>query len=131
MASRSAPARSSAASKSSAPSLLYVGIKGSVVALDRATGSIVWTARLARGSSLVPLVVENGRVLAVSNGEVSCLDARTGKLIWHNELKGYGTGFAMLAGAQDPSVVAAVAAAAAAAAGAANVAAISAATSAS
>ena len=129
MASRSARARSPAASKSSAPSLLYVGIKGSVVALDRATGSIVWTARLARGSSLVPLVVENGRVLAVSNGEVSCLDARTGKLIWHNELKGYGTGFAMLAGSQDPSVAAAVAAAMAAAS-AANIAAISAATSA-
>jgi outer membrane protein assembly factor BamB len=107
--------------------LLYVGIKGCVVALDRTNGAIVWTTRLARGSSLVPLVVENGRVLAISSGEVSCLDARTGTLVWHNALKGYGTGFAMLAGAQDPSAVAAVAAAMAAAE-AANIAAITAAT---
>ncbi|HZL98750.1 MAG TPA: PQQ-binding-like beta-propeller repeat protein, partial [Planctomycetota bacterium] len=87
-----------AAVPASKPALIHIGIKGCVVALDRERGEIVWSARLARGSSLVPLLVEDGRVLAVSGGEVSCLDARTGKLLWHNQLKGYGTGYAMLAG---------------------------------
>jgi len=101
--------------RSSSP-FLFVGIKGSVVALKRDDGEIAWSVRLPKGSSLVPLVVEDGFVFAVSGGEVSCLEARTGKLVWHNKLKGYGTSYAMLAGAQNPSAMAALEAAAAAAA---------------
>jgi outer membrane protein assembly factor BamB len=102
----------------SASHFLFVGIKGYVVALKRDDGEIAWSARLPKGASLVPLVVEDGFVFAVSGGEVSCLDARTGKLVWHNKLKGYGTSYAMLAGAQNPSAMAALEAAAAAAAAA-------------
>lgn len=123
MASRNAP--HPAASSASPSPYLFVGIKGSVVALKRKDGEIAWSTRLAKGSSLAPLVVEDGCVYAISEGEVSCLDARTGKLRWHNKLKGYGTGYAMLAGAQDPSAVAAIEAAVAAAV-AANAAAVSA-----
>jgi outer membrane protein assembly factor BamB len=109
-------AAKSAPVPASLPPFLFVGIKGSVVALRRDTGEIAWTTALPKGSSLVPLVVEGGRVIAISGGEVSCLDPATGKRLWHNKLKGYGTGYAMLAGSQNPSAVAAIAAATVAAA---------------
>lgn len=100
--------------------LLHVGLRGCVLGVRRDSGEIAWSTRLRRGSSLVPIVVDGARLFAVSGGELSCLDATSGKLLWHNPLKGYGTGYAMLAGAQDPgAAVAAIQAAAAAAAGAA------------
>ena len=80
--------------------LVFVGIKGSVVALDRVTGGQVWATRLnthmsARG--FVNVVVQNGELLATSEGEVFCLDRLTGNIRWHNPLKGYGTGLATIA----------------------------------
>jgi outer membrane protein assembly factor BamB len=101
--------------------LVYVGIRGCVVALDHATGRIAWSVELRRGSSFVPVFHESGRVFATSGGEVTCLDAGTGKTLWHNPLKGFGLGYAMIAGAPDPVVAAVVAemeAAAASSAGA-------------
>ena len=98
-----------AAKKSAQRRLVYVGIRGCVLALDHATGAIVWSVELRAGMSLVPLFQDSGRVYASSGGEVTCLDAVTGKLIWHNRLKGFGTGHAMLAGAPDPVVAAVVA----------------------
>lgn len=106
------PARRSAP----APRLLHVGIGGHVVAVQRADGEILWSTKLRRGSSLVPLVLDGERLYAVSGGEISCLEAATGKLLWHNPLKGFGTGYAMLAGGADPGAVSAIEAAAAAAA---------------
>ena len=78
------------------PPLIHVGIKGSVVALDRATGAIVWATRL-KGSDFVNLLVEGDRVYATTCGEIFCLNARTGEGQWHNLLKGYGRGLATLA----------------------------------
>ena len=103
--------------------LVYVGIKGFVVALDQTSGEVAWSTELRRGSSFVPIVVEGSRVIAVSGGEVTCLDAATGRLLWHNPLKGYGMSYAMIAGASNQAVASAVAEAqahAAAAATAAN-----------
>jgi outer membrane protein assembly factor BamB len=99
-------------------SFVYLGIRGCVVALDQESGQIAWSAELHRGSSFVPIVVEGSRVFAASGGEVTCLDATTGALLWHNPLKGFGMGYAMLAGASNQGVASAVAAAEAAAAGA-------------
>ena len=76
--------------------LIFVGIKGSVVALNRATGEQVWVARL-KGSDFVNVFVEGGQVFATCYGEVFCLDARTGIGMWHNRLKGFGTGLATIA----------------------------------
>lgn len=98
---------------SARPDLLYVGIKGRVVALDRATGDIVWSTTLVSGTTLVPLVMDGRRLFALSGGEVTCLDPATGDVLWHNGLKGYGSGFATFA--QDPAVISAAAAAAQAA----------------
>jgi outer membrane protein assembly factor BamB len=108
-----------ASKKASRRSLVYVGINGRVVAVDKADGVVAWSVELRRGSSFVPIVVEDDCVFAVSGGEITCLDGATGELVWHNPLKGFGMGYAMIAGAANPGVAAVAAIQAAAAAGAA------------
>lgn len=76
--------------------LLYIGIKGSVVALNRTTGEQVWSTHL-KGSDFVNVLVEGGRIFATCYGEVFCLDPLSGEGLWHNRLKGLGTGLATLA----------------------------------
>ncbi len=76
--------------------LVFVGIRGSVIAVSRATGQQVWATHL-KGSDFVNVVVENGAVLATTYGELFCLDAASGTAVWHNELKGFGRGFATMA----------------------------------
>ena len=98
---------------------LYVGIKGSVVALRKSDGSIAWKTDLPRGSSFVPIIQEGSRLFAGSGGEVLCLDCETGKVLWHNPLKGFGTGYLALAGSGFPTSAAALEQAAAATAAAA------------
>ena len=71
--------------------LIHVGIKGTVIALNRQTGAIVWTKSL-KGTEFVNLLLEGDCVYAATRGEVFCLDARTGAGLWHNPLKGFGTG---------------------------------------
>ena len=76
--------------------LIFIGIKGSVVALNRHTGQQVWVTRL-KGGQFVNLVVECGAILASDYGEVFCLDPLTGQVRWHNPLKGFGRGLATIA----------------------------------
>jgi len=76
--------------------LVFVGIKGSVVALSRASGEQVWATHL-KGSGFVNVVLDAGRVLAIASGEIFCLDASTGQGMWHNPLKGFGIGLATIA----------------------------------
>jgi outer membrane protein assembly factor BamB len=94
--------------------LLYVGIKRHVLALDAASGELVWEAELGGSmptSSVVAVHAAAGRVFASSGGEVYCLDAGTGARLWHNELTGLGLGFAALATAGGGSDAASAAAA--------------------
>ncbi len=81
--------------------LIFIGIKGSVIALNRATGEQVWATHL-KGSSFVTVVLEDGMVLASCNGEVFCLDPLNGNGRWHNRLAGFGTGLASIASLQNP-----------------------------
>jgi outer membrane protein assembly factor BamB len=76
--------------------LVFIGIKGSVVALDRANGQQVWATHL-KGSDFVNVVVQDGTVLASCYGEIFCLDPFTGNARWHNPLKGFGLGLATIA----------------------------------
>lgn len=76
--------------------LVFIGIQGSVVALNRATGEQVWATHL-KGSDFVNVVVEVGRVFATAYGELFCLDPLTGNALWHNRLKSFGTGLATIA----------------------------------
>ena len=77
--------------------LVFIGIKGSVIALNRATGEQVWATHL-KGNDFVNVVVQDGTVLASCSGEIFCLDPLTGGARWHNSLKGFGMGLATIAG---------------------------------
>ncbi len=86
--------------------LVFLGINGSVVSIEKATGRRIWTKKL-KGSEYVSLLVDGDRVLAGTHGELFCLDAATGKILWHDPLKGYGWGLMSIAtqnGSTDPSV---------------------------
>lgn len=76
--------------------LVFVGIKGSVIALNRATGEQAWATHLY-GSDFVNVMLQKETVLATCSGEIFCLDALTGNARWHNRLKGFGRGLATIA----------------------------------
>lgn len=95
--------------QSSSP-LVFVGIGSCVVALDKQRGSIAWSTRLRVTSTLVTLMHDGPHVFAVAGGEISCLAAATGALLWHNPLRGYGRGFAILAGGASDDIASAQAA---------------------
>jgi hypothetical protein len=70
--------------------LIFVGLNGYVVALDRNTGEIVWYNDQMK-SGYVTLLLDGDRLIASTNGYIYCLDPRTGKILWHNPMTGYGT----------------------------------------
>jgi outer membrane protein assembly factor BamB len=74
---------------------LYVGIRGSVLALDRKTGEILWQRQL-KGWETPLLAWDGAHVYASVVGEVFCLNAQTGQLLWENPLRGLGTGICTL-----------------------------------
>ena len=76
--------------------LVFIGIKGSVVALNRATGAQVWATHL-RGSQFVNILVQPDAVLAYTEGELFCVDPKSGNGLWQNPLKGFGFGLATIA----------------------------------
>lgn len=80
---------------------IYLGIKGSVIALNSADGREEWAQKL-KGSDFVNVVLDGNDLFATTHGEVFCLAPRTGKLRWHNPLKGYGWGLVSIAGAGIP-----------------------------
>ncbi len=86
----------------STPGLVYIGIKGTIVALDRRDGSEIWRTALrgsmARSTAFVCVFRDADLLFATCGGEAYCLDPRTGTLIWKNPLKGLGLGLTSLAG---------------------------------
>ncbi|HEY4361760.1 MAG TPA: PQQ-binding-like beta-propeller repeat protein [Bryobacteraceae bacterium] len=75
---------------------IFIGVHGSVFALDYATGRTIWTTAL-KGSDFVTILVDGARILAATKGEVFCLDAATGHLLWRNDLPGQGWGVITIA----------------------------------
>lgn len=65
------------------PQTVYIGIKGTVIALDRDTGAILWDTKL-KSSSFVTVHLDGDRIFASTIGEIFCLDAATGTMLWHN-----------------------------------------------
>lgn len=76
--------------------IVYLGIKGSVIALDAATGRQIWATHL-KGSDFVHVVLDGDHLYAATYGEVFCLDPKTGDGRWHNPLKGFGLGLVSIA----------------------------------
>jgi outer membrane protein assembly factor BamB len=75
---------------------IYLGIKGSVIALDASTGRALWTTHL-KGSDFVNVVLDGDNLYAATYGEIFCLDPQTGDGRWHNPLKGFGLGLVSIA----------------------------------
>src|SRR4051812_13828910 len=76
--------------------MLFVGIKGTALALHRATGHPIWQTPLT-GSSFVYVILDGDDLFATTQGEVFCLDPATGQIRWNNPLKGFGLGIASIA----------------------------------
>src|SRR3954470_15953314 len=101
--------------------LIFVGLNGYAVALNRDTGEIVWSNDQMK-SGYVTLLLDFDRLIVSTNGYIYCLDPLTGNIQWHNPLKGYGAGpptsLVSVRGKTSQTVIEQAAAAAAAAAAA-------------
>lgn len=75
---------------------LFIGIKGTVLALDRSSGREIWRSEL-KGGDFVNVVLDDDDLFASTKGEVFCLDPDTGRIRWRNELKGLGLGLVTIA----------------------------------
>ena len=99
--------------------LIFVGLNGYAVALNRDTGEIVWSNDQMK-SGYVTLLLDFDRLIVSTNGYIYCLDPLTGNIQWHNPLKGYGAGaptsLVSVRGQTSQTVIEQAAAAAAAAA---------------
>jgi outer membrane protein assembly factor BamB len=84
-------------------SALFVGIKGSVIAVDRGSGETLWSTHL-KGSQFVTIAVEDGAIYAGTSGRLYCLDPGSGYVRWTNELPGLGYGI-MCIGGGEPSAL--------------------------
>ena len=85
-------------------SLIFLGVHGEIVALDRTTGQELWSTKLA-GSDFVNLLRDQDRIIATTKGEAFCLDAATGQVLWRNELPGMGFGLISIATASGSSPI--------------------------
>ncbi len=89
--------------------IIFLGVKGSVIAVDTATGQPVWETNL-KGADFVNVVLDGNNLFATTRGEIFCLDPQSGGIRWHNPLRGYGWGLVTIAGegiAQNASAVSA------------------------
>jgi len=76
--------------------LIFVGLNGYALALDRDTGQIVWS-NSEMHSGYVALLLDGDRLIVSTNGYMYCLDPLTGRIRWHNPLRGYMVGVPSLA----------------------------------
>ena len=99
--------------------LIFVGLNGYAIALDRDTGEIVWSNSEMK-SGYVTLLLDGDRLIASTNGYIYCLSPLTGEILWHNPLRGYGMGaptaLVSVRGQSSQTIIEQAAAAAAAAA---------------
>ncbi len=80
---------------------IFLGIGGYVVALNRFDGHELWRTKLGgiwSSGFVTSVTLLDDLLYATSNGEITCLDPRTGEVKWHNGLSGLGTGFIAVAG---------------------------------
>ena len=69
--------------------LVFVGMNGYVVALDRDSGEIIWSNNNLK-SGHVTMILDGDRLIVSTNGYIFCLDPLTGATLWNNEMRGYG-----------------------------------------
>ena len=77
-------------------SAVFLGVRGDVVALDRATGQELRHTELP-GSDFVNLVLDQDRIIGSTRGKAFCIDAVSGQILWRNDLPGMGLGLVSIA----------------------------------
>ena len=86
------------------PHQLFLGVNGTVLAVDRTSGQELWRSRL-KGGDFVNVVLNGGDLFAATHGELYCLDIATGHVRWHTPLKKLGRGLVTIAGNQQTVVL--------------------------
>src|SRR5689334_13487005 len=76
---------------------IYLGVKGSEMALNSANGEELWTRKLKR-SDFVNVVLDGNNLYAATSGEIFCLGPKISISRWHKSLKGCGWGVVSIAG---------------------------------
>jgi len=77
--------------------MVFVGLNGRVVALDRDSGKIRWRWQATKSGSYMTLLPDGDRLVVSAGGYIYCLDPATGEELWDNPLTGFGVGVAALA----------------------------------
>ena len=71
--------------------LIFVGLNGYALALNRITGEEVWRNNQLN-SGFTTLLLDGDRLIVSTNGYLYCLNPLNGEMIWENALSGLGTG---------------------------------------
>lgn len=82
--------------------VIYVGFNKQVVAMDRTNGEICWTWKPKGKSGYTTLMLEPQQLIVSINGYMWALDPLTGEELWHNPLKGKGTGVTSMVSQTNP-----------------------------
>jgi outer membrane protein assembly factor BamB len=69
--------------------LIFIGLNGYALALNRDTGEIVWSNN-ELNSGPVTLLLDGDRLIVSTGGYMFCLNPLTGEVLWNNPLSGYG-----------------------------------------
>jgi len=92
--------------------VILIGLKRRVAAIARGNGKILWSTELSGGmtADFVTLVCDGTTVFAYTGGHLHGLDFTTGRILWVNELPGFGYGVGSLclpdgASAPEPPIV--------------------------
>jgi len=78
-----------------AGAVVFVGIGGNLVAMERAAGKVRWQTPLV-GNGTVLVSWEHDVLLAATRGEIFRLSSETGDILWRNKLPGFGHGLPSL-----------------------------------
>jgi len=84
---------------------LFIGINGTVLAIDRNTGEIAWQKHL-KGGDFVNVVLDGSELYAATKGRVYRLEPATGGIVWENSLAGMGWGLVSIASPPDGNAAA-------------------------
>ena len=82
--------------------LVFVGLRGYVLAVHRETGEIVWSNNQLK-SGYTSILLDGDRLIVSTNGYLFCLHPLTGQVLWQQPLKGYGVGVTSLASVRGTS----------------------------
>ena len=85
-------------------SAVFIGTKGTVVAVDRSSGETLWSTEL-KGSEFVDVMLVDGDLFAASKGRLYRVDPASGAILWVNDLPGLGWNIVSIAGSHSAGAV--------------------------